>query len=143
MRHRILSIAILVLLLATIGAVTFTVIRPAKQGFTEFYLLDAEGGVMDYPEEVYAGDTVTVTLGITSYETTTTSFRITISVGGEKDSLVSTLSLEPEEKWQETVSFVPERVASEEKVEFLLYKNGQTEPYLTLHLWLIVKSKTQ
>jgi uncharacterized membrane protein len=142
MRHRILSIAILVLLLAAIGAVAFTVIRPAKQGFTEFYLLDAEGGVMDYPEEVYAGDTVSVTLGITSHEATTSSYRITISIGGEKDSLVSALSLEPEEKWQETVSFVPERATSEEKVEFLLYKNGQTEPYCKTHLWLNIKSRT-
>jgi len=140
---KILSIVLLTLIACAIGGLAFAVITPKDRGeFTEFYVLNEYGEATDYPEEVYAGDTVSVTLGITSHEATTSSYRITISIGGEKDSLVSALSLEPEEKWQETVSFVPERATSEEKVEFLLYKNGQTEPYCKTHLWLNIKSRT-
>ncbi|MDD5289565.1 MAG: DUF1616 domain-containing protein, partial [Dehalococcoidales bacterium] len=52
------------------------------------------------------------------------------------------LSLAPGEKWQNTISFVPKVATPEEKVEFLLFIDGQSEPYRKLHLWLNVKSST-
>ena len=48
--------------------------------------------------------------------------------------------LEHDEKWEETVSFTPARVGDNQKTEFLLYKNEESEPYLEpLHLWVNVK----
>lgn len=140
---RILSIFLLTLILCAIGVLVFAVTTPRdKVNFTEFYVLNEYGEATRYPEEVYVGDNVTVTLGITSHELTTTNYRITTSIGGEKDTPVSTISLEPEETWQGIISFVPERATPEEKVEFSLYKNGQTEPYRNNHLLLNVKSRT-
>ena len=37
------------------------------------------------------------------------------------------------------MGFTPDRVGDEQKVEFLLYKQGGSEVYLRLHLWLGVQ----
>lgn len=143
MRNRVLTVTFLMLLAVAASAIIFfAVIRPADRGFTEFYLLDAGGGVTGYPEEVHAGDTASITAVVVSHERETTSYQLVIRLGDEKTTVVDTRFVEPDEKWQETINFVPEKVTPEEKVEFLLYKNGQAEPYRKLHLWLNVQSRT-
>jgi len=47
--------------------------------------------------------------------------------------------LEHDEKWEGEISFVPTVAGDNQKAEFLLYKNGEREPYLKLHLWVNVK----
>jgi len=44
-----------------------------------------------------------------------------------------------EEKREEEVSFAPQGAGDNQKVEFLLYKNGEGEPYERLHLFIAVK----
>ena len=49
------------------------------------------------------------------------------------------LTIESDESWQGEVSFTPDMPADEQKVEFLLYKNGGTEPCMEpLYLWIDV-----
>jgi uncharacterized membrane protein len=47
--------------------------------------------------------------------------------------------LADKEKWEKQVSFTPTSVGENQKVEFLLYKGGQVEPYLSLRLLIDVK----
>ena len=47
--------------------------------------------------------------------------------------------LEHEQKWGGEVSFVPEVASENQKVEFLLYKEGETDSYSSLHIWIDVK----
>ena len=49
------------------------------------------------------------------------------------------LLLAREEKGEEEVSFAPQGAGDNQKVEFLLYKNGEGEPYERLHLFIAVK----
>jgi len=62
-----------------------------------------------------------------------------VRIDGVKNNEVAGITLEHDEGWEDEVSFTPEVAGEEQKVEFLLYKNGETEPYLEpLRLWLNV-----
>ena len=52
---------------------------------------------------------------------------------------VGPVTLEHDEKWEEIVDFTPDRVGDKQKVEFLLYRQGQSEAYRRLHLWVDVQ----
>ncbi|RJQ40554.1 MAG: DUF1616 domain-containing protein [Dehalococcoidia bacterium] len=139
--NKVLTITLAVLVVSAVVAVIFTFIRPAYQGYTEFYLLDSSGGVYQYPENVYAGDNVSVTITVVNQESEAADYRLAIKLGEDNVITVASLSLAPDEEWRQTVSFIPQRVAPEEKVEFLLYMNGESEPYRKLHLWLNVMKR--
>ena len=40
------------------------------------------------------------------------------------------------EKWEGEIGFAPMHTGENQKVEFLLYKDGSTEAYNSLHLWI-------
>jgi hypothetical protein len=62
-----------------------------------------------------------------------------LRIGGEdRDGIM--VELEDEEEWREKVGFVSQKAGEgQQKVEFVLYKEG--EPYLEepLHLWIDVE----
>lgn len=46
-----------------------------------------------------------------------------------------------EQKWEQEVEFISANVGENQKVEFLLFKGGEDEPYRSLHLRLNVREK--
>ena len=64
---------------------------------------------------------------------------VEVRIDGVRNNQVGLLELEHDEEWEEIVSFTPHRAGDSQKVEFLLYNNGEGEPYLKLHLWVNVK----
>jgi len=140
--YKILIVILAVLVVAAAAAVIFTIVNPVDPGFTEFYLLDASGSVNEYPKDVHAGDNVTVNAVIINQERRTVDYRLALKVGDDNATTLANLSLTPGEKWQQRVSFVPPKITPEEKIEFLLFKNDQSEAYRELHLWLNVESRT-
>jgi len=62
-----------------------------------------------------------------------------VRIDGMKNNEIEPIVLGHNEKWEEIVSFTPDKAGNREKVEFLLYKNGEAEPFLEpLRLWLDV-----
>jgi len=117
------------------------VIAKPKVGerFTEFYILGKEGKAIDYPEELVVGEEGKVIVGIINQEHETVSYRVEVRINGMKNSEVGPIVLEHEEERELEVSFVPQVSGNNQKVEFLLYKQGQTEACQSLHLWVEVK----
>jgi len=130
-----LSIVLVVSVLAAIGVLAYVVTAPkVGERFTEFYVLG------DYPEELALGEEATVTLGITNHEGEETSYYIEVRIDGVNNGEVGPLILADEENWEQEVSFVPDEAGDNKMVEFLLYKDGESEPHRTLHLFIDVKS---
>ena len=50
------------------------------------------------------------------------------------------ITLEHEKEWERTVTFSYPQVRENLKVEFLLYREGDEEPYRRLHLWVNVQN---
>ncbi len=138
-----LSVILAVSILGTIAVLIYVVAFPkVGEKFTEFYILGLGGKAIDYPKELTVGESGKVIVGIVNHEQKTTRYRIEVRINGTKKNEVGPVVLDNEGKWENTLSFIPDTVGDNEKVEFFLYKDNDTEPPAEqLHLWIDVKSK--
>ena len=164
--NKALSIILAVAILGTLGVLIYTVSSPkVGERFTEFYILGLEGKAINYPAEftlranrvvsVWYGDDATavsgttgrVILGIVNQEQQQTTYSVSIQIdgqpvniayNGQNVSRLNATSLEQGEKWESEIGFAPTHTGENQKVEFLLYKDGSTEAYNSLHLWINV-----
>ncbi len=126
---------LLVILVATVlgaaGTLSYIVAVPrVGERFTEFYILGLEGKAVGYPNQMVVGDNAAIIVRIVNREHETVSYRIEVRVDGVRSNEVGPLVLEYDEVWEDTVSFTPSTVGNNQKVELLLYKNKESEPYL-------------
>ena len=140
MRDRVLSIILVITIMGALGALGYVIAAPkVGEKFTEFQVLGLEGKATDYPRELKVGEEGRVIVGIINREHETVSYWVEVKIDGVRNNQVGPLELGHDERWEEIVSFSPNRAGDSQKVEFLLYKNGENEPYLKLHLWVNVK----
>lgn len=134
-----LSIVLIGAIAGAIGAVSYVMATSkVEEKFTEFYALGPEGKAIDYPQEIKVGGEGRVIVGIVNREQETVNYWVEVRIDGVMDNQLGPLELDPDEKWEESVSFTPDRTGEHQKVEFILYKNRRSEPYRELHLWINV-----
>jgi uncharacterized membrane protein len=131
----ILSAAIVV----SLGFIIYIAVTPQKVNkFTEFYILNVDGKAGDYPKQVVAGNPVDVRLGVVNHEYQPADYRLEIQMDSAKVGEIDIGTLAYQQKWEQKVSFIPRVVGEGQIVDFILYKDGGTEPYLkeplTLHI---------
>ncbi len=125
---RVLFIILVITIVGALGSLGYIIVAPkVGERFTEFYILD-------YPRELKVGEVGKVIVGIVNHEQATVSYRVEVEIDGVKNNEIDLIMLEHGEEWEKIVSFTPDRAGDSQKVEFLLYKNGETEPYLKLDL---------
>lgn len=138
-RGRVLSVILVIAILGTVCNLGYVVANPkVGERFTEFSVLGPEGRIEDYPHEIVAGDNVMVLLSIANREHETTTYRVEIMIDGQIAGTAGPVTLEHEQEWETTVNFTLSSVGDNQKAEFLLFKEGESEPYRSLHLWLNV-----
>jgi len=140
LRDRALSIILIIIIIGTLGLLSY-IILGSKVGekFTEFYILGLEGEATGYPTALSVGEEGTVIAGIINQERKTVNYWLEIRIDSVSNNEVGPLELEHNQKWEEIVSFTPDSVGDGQKVEFLLYKDEESEPYQNLHLWVNVQ----
>jgi len=165
---KILTISLVLVILAVLGNLVYILIsHTTNDKFTDFYILGSNGQASQYPSTFfttngkvtsiqYDGTNGPITedqqglviLGITNHERQSTSYVMAIQIDGnpvkigfQQNTLdkLGPIILQPDENWEGKVTFNPEHKGDQQKVEFLLYKNGKTESAQTLHLWIDVK----
>jgi len=138
-----LSMILIVTIVGAIGAVSYALATlQAGDSFTKFYILGLDGKVESYPKEMVLGDETKVIAGIVNHEHEIVSYRLEVRINGITNNKIGPLLLKHEEKWEEAVSFIPDRAGEAQKVEFILYKNGQAEPCMK-PLYLLVNVREQ
>ncbi|MDY6917836.1 MAG: DUF1616 domain-containing protein [Chloroflexota bacterium] len=138
-RDRVLSIVLVLSVVAAIGAIGYMFAAPpAGEQFTEFYVLGPGGQAEDYPLQLVLGDEGRVLVGVVNHEGEETSYSLEVTTEGIRDGEVRPIVLGDGDTWEEEVSFVPRHSGESQKVEFLLYKGGESELYQTLHLFVDV-----
>ncbi len=136
----VLSVILVFAILGSLGALCYIIANPGTaERFTEFYILGLDGGAVDYPDGLTVGEEGKVVVGIINREYEPVTYRVEVTIDGVKNNDVSSVALEHDEKWEGIVGFTPGRIGDEQKVEFLLYKQGQDEVYRGLHLWVDVR----
>ncbi len=97
--------------------------------------------MQDYPREAVAGQPVVVTVAITNRERAYAAYVVETTIDGDLVSRTDTVRLANDKTWEGKLSFVPTRPGADQRVEFVLLKDGSTEPYLALHLMLDVREQ--
>ncbi|WP_406657736.1 DUF1616 domain-containing protein [Methanolobus sp. ZRKC2] len=141
---RTLTIVLLFSVIVAMTTLTYVLVTPkGGEQFTEFYMLGMDGKAVDYPTELRTGESGNVILGVTNHEGETVNYKLELRLDNESlplDDESQTISLENEEKWENEITFTPEDVGENMKLQFLLYRNDDlTEPYRELYLWIDVK----
>lgn len=134
-----MSFILALALLGGLAMLGYSIASPIKEPFTEFYLLGLSGQAKDYPGRLSLGEEGKVVVGIVNREYETVGYRLEMRIEEGTSKEVEPVTLEHGGKWQEIVTFTPEKAGDGQKAEFLLYKQGQSEPYRELHLWLDVE----
>ncbi len=91
----------------------------------QFYILNTEGRAEDYLTQVALGEPVDLILGIVNDEYGTTNYLVDIMIDGALNKTISTQPLAYCEKWEEPISFIPQKPGEKQEIEFCLYKEGE------------------
>jgi uncharacterized membrane protein len=147
MADKVLSVVLVVAIAGAIGTLGYVVATPrVGEKFTEFYILGPNGKAEDYPTELMVGEEGKVILGIVNHEQEEVRYTVEVWIDGEKGKVriggeerdEIDIELGNGEKWKQEVGFVPQKAGEGQKVEFVLYKDG--EPYFEEppYLWIDV-----
>jgi len=133
---RALSIALVIAVVLAVLTTAYVITAP-KQGerFTEFYILGEGGKATGYPTHLMLGQESTVIVGIVNHEYENVTYVLEVRLNGIVLSS-QIVQLAAEERWEHPVTFVPTQRGKNQKLEFLLYRDG--EVYRSLHLWVDV-----
>jgi uncharacterized membrane protein len=137
---RVLSAILILTVLGAIGGLSYTFARPrVNEAFTEFYLLGPGGEANQYSTELQAGVESSVILGIVNHEGKETGYRVEVWLSGKKLTEAGPVTLDDDQKWEGGLDFTPGDPGDNQKLEFLLYKDGEPGPYLEpVYLWVNV-----
>jgi len=138
--NKVLLVLLAAIILAAIGTLGYVIVKPdVEERFTEFYMLGPAGEVSDYPRELEVGEEGKVIVGIINREGGAVNYNVEVVIDGVKQGEEEPVILGHEEKWEGEVTFTPGVVGDNQKVEFWLRKDGDTEPFLEpLQLWIDV-----
>ena len=138
---RTLSITLFAVIIIALGTFLSSILAPGVgEKFTEFYILGAEGKAADYPKDLTLGKADSVTVGLINREQTTARYKVMVTLDGEKIGETEEVTLNHDEKWEQVVTFTPQKTGADLKLEFLLFRDGGAEVYQKpLHLWVTVR----
>jgi len=139
---KVFSIILVVSILGAMSTIAYAITVPKiGERFTEFYILGLDSIAANYPNELTVGEEGEVILGIVNHEhEDLLTYQVEILVDGRSSNLIELPALAHGERWEDEVGFVPQQVGDNQKVEFILYKNGEKDPYSLLYLWINVRN---
>lgn len=127
---------ILIFMIIIVIGLAYIIIEVPKMGekFTEFYILNDSGKAGNYLTELKLNRPSTYLVGIVNHEYVSVKYTVEIVLNSE--ILTSTdLMLGHGDVWENNLTFVPNKEGTDMKLEFLLYKeNNSEEPYRRLNL---------
>ena len=145
---KVLSVVLVVAIAGAIGTLGYAIANPrVGEQFTEFYILDPHGQAGNYTTQLSVGEKGTVIIGIVNHEHERADYRVELWIDGERSKLRVDgqdrehieVVLDHEEKWEQRAGYVPERAGERQKVQFILYMDGEPRFEDPLHLWIDVE----
>lgn len=138
-RDKIVRVLLILSVFSVLVSVVYVVAIPkTSQNFTEFYILDEDGKAKDYPRILAVNQEGEVLASIINYEHTNVTYRIQVDIDGYVTSETGPITLEQGQKWEGLLTFSSKSPNEKLKVNFLLFRDEQEEPYRLLYLWVKV-----
>lgn len=123
------------------GVMLASVLSTPPPPLTEFYVLGPEGLGENYPRTAQAGTPLTLTVGVSNAEGTPASYEIVVADGARPLARVGQIRLAPGQRWEGPVTFTVPAIGNDQQVSFQLFKDGRTDSYRQLRLWLDVPAQ--
>jgi uncharacterized membrane protein len=137
---RVLTVILVIMALGAAASGIYVVANPKTgERFTEFYLLGSDGTAQYLPHEIVLGTDADVTVGIINHEGENVTYQVRVILDGIEVFIADGIALEDGETWEETLTLTPTKPGDSQKAEFLLYREGESEPYHKLRLWIDVR----
>ncbi|MBA5942533.1 MAG: DUF1616 domain-containing protein [Methanophagales archaeon] len=138
---RLLTVILIISIVISISMLLYVIIMP-KEGerFTVFYLLGPGGMAADFPSDLKLGEQGEVIIGIENREHANVSYHLKVKL--DREILVEkSVDLVHNEIWESLFIFRATRLGEDQKLLFLLYKEGVPEVHRSLHLWVDVRAR--
>ncbi|UCF08768.1 MAG: DUF1616 domain-containing protein [Thermoplasmata archaeon] len=140
-----LLMVLLVVIVVIIGAglLTYIVLNPPAEQFTELYILDQNGTTENYPTSLSVNESASIIINVVSHERHSTDYSVMVTLQSENYEN-STLArydffLDNWDKWYQPFNFSVNE-SGEFKLIISLFKENDSVPYATNHLWLDVRN---
>jgi len=157
---RVLTVLLIASIVLAVGMTVYVIVTP-KQGekFTEFYILGPNGTADEYPTSLAVAEEGMVIIGIVNHEYANSTYQLEVLLNGtviEKEDV----NLMHNETWEDPFTFNAIEKGDDQKLEFLLFKDGADSAdsadsadrihetnltnntygaYRSLHLWVDVR----
>jgi uncharacterized membrane protein len=141
-----LIILLIIAMIITTSIVMYLVLVPKdEESYTGFYVLDENGTMLNFPNNLTIGESGNVIIGVFCHENKITKYTIEvelINLTGERENRTMwfyDLTLKHNQH-NETIYSFNLNENGIYKLQFLLYINNDNEPYRTLYIWINVIS---
>lgn len=142
---KIFIVLAVIVIVGTIGASVFAYYKNIP-GITEFYILNTNGKAEKYPQNLLVGEKGDLTLTIANKEHQTMTYRLSINYENgtvwinDKVTNDFLITLNDGQKWTGDIGFIFNEPGPAQKIEFTLFKDQETQPYLTTFIKIDVSS---
>jgi uncharacterized membrane protein len=130
----------LLLAVAATAGLAYVLVTPRPvERFTEFYLLGSGSMTENYPQEATVGQPIAIPMAIVNHEGVDTSYRIQATIDDVVAQEIGPIGVADGGKWEDKATITPSVADESERVQFDLYRQGDTAAYLTVYIWLNVR----
>lgn len=108
--------------------------KPAEK-MTEFYMLGSSGKAESYPYMLEAGRAAEITFGIRNLERVPANYRIIALDSQGEIGQAGQFEIADGEAQEFLMTYTPLEIGEDVQITFILLRDGEAEPYRTLHMW--------
>jgi uncharacterized membrane protein len=139
--EKLLSIFLIICILLTIGTAAYTLLNPGniqtddnKTNLTDFYIKEVDVNASNYTLNLTSGTKTNLTMVLVNQEGSTVNYRLVVRVN---DTILKqdNITLQNNQKMEIPLNFTAGTVGKR-KMEFILYKLPDKNPYQTRSLWM-------
>ena len=130
-KQRTISLGLVAATILTISSIAYMAAKPETgEKFTEFYIVSPDG----YPNALTVGEIYEVKFGIVNHEYRTVTYNVEVWANGYKKNSAGPFELKQGKQLESPIGFTIYQPFDSIKMQFLLFKDGESEPYHTFDL---------
>jgi len=133
--EKALIIAMVGSIIIASGMLIYAKLNFEDEKFTALYILGPDGKAEGYQTNLSFSEPATTTVGVENYEYAPVNYTLQVVLDGTVLTKKE-IQLDHKEKWEENVTYIPDIMGQNIKLEFLLFKDEGIESYRSVHLWV-------
>jgi uncharacterized membrane protein len=137
----VFTVLMIIFLLGVVPVFTYFFSNPRTgETYTQFYINPVGSTNGDFPKELQVGELLNVNVAIGNHEGAQTNYRLQVLIDGSVISEKGPITVADGQTWNDYLLVFARHTGDDQKMEFILYKNSDSRPYLNpLYVWLNVK----